>query len=70
MLGTGIPCPHSGITGATIQMLAVEYQLAINNANIKYKIHGMCPSLNILIIEARKMYEMSSLGHDFCVDHN
>ncbi len=63
-LRAGLPCPHSDITGTEMKALAVEYQAAINNANIKCKIHGTQLSLELLISKARRMYKMCGLGQE------
>ncbi len=67
-LCAGLPCPHSNITGTAMKALAVEYQAAINNANIKCKIHGTILSMELLIAEARRMYKMHRLGQDARAD--
>ncbi len=49
--------------------MTVEYQSAINNANIKCKIHRTYVTMELLIDNARRMYEMYQLGHNAHVDH-
>ncbi len=51
-----------------MKVLAVEYQVAINNANIKCKIHSTILSMELLIAEARGMYKMRGLGQDAHAD--
>ncbi len=45
-----------------MQDLVVKYQSAINNANIKCKIHGIHLTMKLLIAKVRRMYEMRKLG--------
>ncbi len=61
-LQSGLMWSKRNINAATVKALSVDYQSAINNACLETRINNTNLDLNLVIEEARHIYEIQSLG--------